>query len=430
MDFAQSLEYLTDRDRVGIKLGLERIRAVMECLGQPQARTSGALVAGTNGKGSVCAMLSSILGHCGYRVGLMAKPHLVSYRERIQLDGRPIGEIDFAAAISGVVDCLNQVGHRLGPPTQFEILTAAGINFLAPRCDLLVCEVGMGGRLDSTNILDLNLAVITNVDLDHTQYLGRTRAAIAAEKAAIIKPGSFVVSGCRNPALAVVESAARRARGLWRLGSEVTFQTTNLGLDGLRLSVRGPGFSHSGLHIPLVGAHQGRNAALAVAAAEALRRDDFAISNDAIRSGLASVRWPGRLQLIATHPQVIVDGSHNVKGMASMAVAVDAALPDTRPRVAVFGAMADKDIGGMLRELGRLRPTSVIFSKVASERAATTAELAHAWSGTSLQVEPVGAAVELGRTLAGPDGVVVVCGSLYLVGEAMGALGATASLEL
>src|SRR5438128_8783127 len=191
-----------------MKLGTERTRAILDRLGAPDRNLPGALIAGTNGKGSTGACLTSILRAAGHHVGFMPKPHLISYTERIEVDGTPISESEFAEALDQLLPTFESVGATLGPPTEFEMLTVLALAYLAPRIDLLVCEVGLGGRLDATNALDLGIALITNVDLDHQKYLGHTIGAIAREKAAIIKPGNRVVTGCEGEALAIVEDRA------------------------------------------------------------------------------------------------------------------------------------------------------------------------------------------------------------------------------
>src|SRR5438067_11765684 len=271
MTYGQALEYISKQGRFAMKLGTERTRAILDRIGAPDRALRGALIAGTNGKGSTGACLASILRAGGHRVGFMPKPHLVSYTERIEVDGHPISEDDFVKTLEQLRPALDEVATEMGPATEFEMLTAMALAYLAPRVDRLVCEVGLGGRLDATNALDLGVAVITNVDLDHQKYLGHTIADIAREKAAIIKRGNRVVTGCEGEALGVVQSqAAREFAQLWRLGQEIKVESTPRGWDGHVLSVTGPGFAHGDLRLRLVGDYQPSNAALAVAAAHLL----------------------------------------------------------------------------------------------------------------------------------------------------------------
>src|SRR6266446_591078 len=233
MTYEQALEYVSKQGRFAMKLGTERTRAILDRLGAPDRRLRGALIAGTNGKGSTGACLTSIIGAAGLSVGFMPKPHLISYTERIELNGRAIGEDEFVATLEELMPTLDDVAVDMGAPTEFEMLTAMAVAYLAPRIEVLVCEVGLGGRLDATNALDLGVAVITNVDLDHQKYLGNTIEQIAREKAAIIKPGNQVVTGCEGSALAIIEEHSRNAgASLWRLGREINVESESRGWNG------------------------------------------------------------------------------------------------------------------------------------------------------------------------------------------------------
>ncbi|MGH7921328.1 MAG: bifunctional folylpolyglutamate synthase/dihydrofolate synthase, partial [Candidatus Dormibacteraceae bacterium] len=350
LSYEEAVSHVTRLGRFGIKLGLDRSRAILEQLGNPQRGLRGALVAGTNGKGSTTAYLASILRAKGLHTGMTPSPHLRSYTERVQVDGRPITEREFAAAVSALQPRLQPVWDRLGDPTEFELLIGLAVWWLAPRVDRLVIEVGMGGRLDSTNVLDLGVAVITNVDLDHQQYLGDTVEKIAAEKAGIIKSGNLVVTGVVGGALRVVEARAAAAGAtLWRLGREITYRARSRGWEGSELDVRGPGFLHRGLRVPLLGSWQPENAALAVAAAEALGD----ATPEAVREGLAATRWPGRLQLV--DGWLLLDGGHNPAALRRLVPEVRQ-LAALRRLALVFGVMIDKDLPPMLEQLRALEP--------------------------------------------------------------------------
>jgi dihydrofolate synthase/folylpolyglutamate synthase len=418
--YQEALDYLTALGRFGIKLGLERTEALLHALGDPQELFQGVHVAGTNGKGSVCAMLASILQSAGYRVGLMPKPHLISYTERIQVDQRPIAEADFAALITELQPVINKVASELGPPTEFEILTSAALYYFARAgIDLLVCEVGLGGRLDSTNVLDLGISVITNIALDHTQHLGSTLEAIAAEKAGILKPDSLAITGAQPPALAVIEARAREQHiPLLRLGHEIEVSAVDRDWAGVQATVSTPAGTYRDLRVPLLGLHQADNAALAVAAIDALRSRGWNISDGALRDGLARTRWPGRLEVIDRDPIVLVDGAHNPAGLERSLAAVQKLAKGRRPIVIVFGAMKDKDLPSMLALL-RSANAPVIFSRIGWHRAAPPADLAAQFDGQSETAESTAEALSRAREKAGRDGIVFVCGSLYLVGEAI-----------
>jgi dihydrofolate synthase/folylpolyglutamate synthase len=414
LTYAEALEYVTGLGRFGMKLGLERMRAILDELGHPERGRGGALIAGTNGKGSTSAFLESILRAAGRRTGMTPSPHLSSYTERVQLDGAPISEADFATAVADLRPRLEPVIARMGEPTEFEILIALAMAWLPPRADRLVIEVGMGGRLDSTNVLDLGVAIITNVSLDHRRHLGRTVRQIAAEKAAIIKPGNVVITGARGAALDVVErmAADAGAAALWRLGKEVGFSARWRGWEGSELDVWGPDFEHRRLQIRMVGTFQPMNAALAVAAAHALGD----ATPEAVRAGLAGARWPGRME--RRGERLLLDGAHNLDGMRQLVRSLWALLGPA-PVTVVLGAMADKDVELVLAAMRRLEPAHVVFTAAASAgtRALSPDALAEAWGGPAERVPSATEALAAARRLAGPDGWVVVCGSLSLVGE-------------
>jgi dihydrofolate synthase/folylpolyglutamate synthase len=417
--YQEALDYLTSLGRFGIKLGLERTEALLHALGDPHELFQGVHVAGTNGKGSVCAMVASVLQSTGYRVGMMPKPHLISYTERIQVDQRPIAETDFAALLTEIQPIINKVASELGPPTEFEILTSAALYYFARAgIDLLVCEVGLGGRLDSTNVLDLGVTVITNIALDHTQHLGSTLEAIAAEKAGILKPESIAITGAQPPALGVIEARARGQQiPLLRLGQEIEVAATDKDWAGVQATITTPAGTYRDLRIPLLGLYQADNAALAVAAIDALRSRGWDISDGALRDGLARTRWPGRLEVIDRNPIVLVDGAHNPAGLERSLAAVQK-LANSRPLVIVFGAMKDKDLPAMLALLRRVN-APVIFSRIDWHRAASPALIAAEFRGESEPAESSAEALDRARERAGRNGIVLVCGSLYLVGEAI-----------
>src|SRR5258708_1541047 len=269
MDYQEALAYISASGRFGIKLGLERTRALLDAMGAPDQGLAGVLVAGTNGKGSTCANLVACLRAAGYRVGSMPKPHLQSYTERVQVDGVPISEADFARMIQMLQPVVEQVAGDHGQATEFEMLTAGAIRYLRDQqIDYLVCEVGMGGRLDSTNVLDLGVKVITNVDLDHMQYLGASVVEIAAEKAGIIRANDIVVTGrLGDDVEAVVRARAEEVGArLWGLDRGWTMETESLGWEGSRFPPADPTTYSTGLETPLLGSYQAVNAAVAMTA--------------------------------------------------------------------------------------------------------------------------------------------------------------------
>ncbi|MFZ0996105.1 MAG: cyanophycin synthetase [Candidatus Dormiibacterota bacterium] len=420
--YRESLLRMVGASAPGMRLGLEKTRALLALLGDPQLGMPGLLVAGTNGKGSVCAIAAEIAVRSGLRVALLTKPHLTSYRERIRLGGVPIGEGDFAEIAAIACDAADEMAAREGRPSHHELLTSIG--FLAAHrwaADLVVCEVGLGGRLDATNVWDGGIAIVTSIGLDHQAQLGNTIAEIAGEKAAIIKPGNLVVTGVTGSALPPVEAAATAAGAqLWRLGREI-WGDVDPG-SGSRFSVRTPAHRRENLQLGLAGSFQVSNAALGVAAADCLAQLGFPVTEEAIRAGLAAVRWPGRMDTLSWDPEVLVDAAHNP-------AAVEVMLPEIRKRlrgragVLLLGSMKDHDHRGMLELLTHLDFQSAVFTRSKSARSASPSSLACAWPGPAEVVEPVPRALARAQELAGSSGLVVSLGSIYVIGEVMSALG-------
>jgi dihydrofolate synthase/folylpolyglutamate synthase len=435
--YAAALEAIADRGRYGIRLGLGRTRALLAGLGNPERSVRGALIGGTNGKGSVLALTGAALRAAGFRVGLTPKPHLVSYRERMEIDGRPVGPRVFAALIDEVLAVAARVERRHGAPTEFELLTAAIFLWFAREAvDVAIVEVGLGGRLDATHAWDGGVAAITNVDLDHMAQLGPTVPAIAREKAAIIERGDLAVTGATGEAREVI---ARRAR---RVGAPLAIvdPAPLLGWDRDGISVWLPALGQT--TVGLRGRHQAANVAVADAVLDALDAAGIAsVGAAARRQGYATARWPGRLELMevrgpgpgggARRPEVLLDGAHNPAGAAALAIALDDLRPflaggDATPRTPltiVLGMMGDKDVAAVLRALrGRaLEGARVITTQVDLPRALPAVELATAWRAINpaadVVVEPdVDAAID--RAIRSARGPVVIAGSLYLVGRA------------
>ncbi len=434
LSYAAALAAIEARGRYGIRLGLGRVRALLRAMGDPQLAVRGALVAGTNGKGSVIALAGSALRAAGYRVGETPKPHLVTYRERIVLAGRPIAAEEFARLVSESLPLADDVARRLGQPTEFELLTAIMFrHFAEVRPDVALVEVGLGGRLDATHAWDGGVAVVTNVGLDHMDQLGPTVTAIARQKAAIIMRGDRAVTGASGDALAIVRR--RCARLDVPLTVAVPAPVLEWTRDALTVDLPRLGPTAVGLR----GRHQAANVAIADALLDALEAAGIAaVPPAARREGYATARWPGRLELVeVTVPgrgrrEVLLDGAHNPDGAAALAVALD----DLRPRLAgadetpaapltlVWAAMADKDVTGVIAAITTsptLRSATVICTAVDLPRALAPADLAAAWraglpSATVLTAPDPDAALDL--ALARGNGPVVVAGSLYLVGAA------------
>jgi dihydrofolate synthase / folylpolyglutamate synthase len=419
--YHSALAALTDRGRFGIRLGLGRTRALLRELGNPQLGIRGALVAGTNGKGSVLALAGAAIRAAGLRAGETPKPHLVSYRERLQIAGRPVDAATFAEQVRRAIAAADRLPRRLGDPTEFELLTAVVFSwFAAERVDLALVEVGLGGRLDATHAWDGGVAAITNVDLDHTDRLGPTIAHIAREKAAIIERGDRAVTGATGDALAIVR---RRAA---RLDVPLTIvdpaPVLEVDRDGLLVELPRLGATRVGLR----GRHQAANVAVADALLDALAAAGIAIVPDeARRRGYADARWAGRLELLTVDGRdILLDGAHNPAGAAALAAALDELRPLLgEGRLTLLTAsMADKDVAGVVAALGQsvaLADARIVATALDVPRAMPADALAATWQRTvadrSVEAQPDldGA---LDRILAGPPGPLVVAGSLYLVG--------------
>lgn len=434
-DYEAAVAALRSRGRFGISLGLERIDALLEELGHPERRLRGALVGGTNGKGSVVALARSVLQEAGLDIGTMPKPHLVSYRERIAIDGWPISRDRFAAALAAVTPAIERVTVRLGPPTEFEALTAAAFRELAGAgIDLALVEVGLGGRLDATNVLDAGVAVITNVQHDHERLLGSTLAAIGTEKAAIVKRGNLVVTGAQGRGLRpILARSDEVGASLRRAGRGMPYDATlrEAGWNGIVVDATRPSGPLADLRIGLLGSHQAANAAVALGLLDALvedaKRDGVGVTVDdtAIRRGFAAARWPGRLELLreTAFGPVLLDGAHNPAGARALARSLEELHVRRFPMV--FGAMRGKRVAAVLRALAPLDPRPV-FTRVEDRGAIPADELLGRWRrlgpGGQTAANP-DAALRLAANLRGsPEQPLVVAGSLYLVGAVRGML--------
>jgi dihydrofolate synthase / folylpolyglutamate synthase len=423
MNPSRCRSYLQDLQRFGIKLGLENISAVLSSFHHPQRSFPSVHVAGTNGKGSVCAMLAEILSRHGLKVGLYTSPHLVRVEERIRVGGRLIPQKDFCR-LTGVVK--RRIEHLLAqgklgaPPTFFEVLTViAFLHFREREVDIAVLETGIGGRFDATNIVTPLVSVITNISSDHREHLGTTLKQIALEKAGIIKPGVPVVSGIeRGVAFRVIRARAIEEK------APVFFP---YGRDGRLTAEKRRGryvfrFRHDGetfrFSPGLRGEHQGTNAGVAITAASVLDRTWRPLEKKKIIEGVERVEWQGRLETFSRNPLVLLDGAHNEAGAAALKKYIEDFC--RRPPVIVFAMMKDKAVkrfAALVFPLAR----EVILTSMPYPRAATPAEALSLVRpfGREFVIEPsLKKAVALARTVAGRRGTVLITGSLFLVGEA------------
>ncbi len=415
-----ALAYLEARARLGIKFGLHGIRAMLAALGHPERAYPCLLVAGTNGKGSVVAYADAMLRESGLRVGRYTSPHLVRVNERIVVDGREVTHGDLEAAVGRVrrvAERLVRAGGLPDHPTYFEALTAAALDhFRRERVDVAVLEVGMGGRLDATNACRPLASAIVTIAKDHEEFLGHTLAAIAREKAGVLRRGRLTIVG-RLPlsALRVVDEEAGRV--------EARVLEANRGARLRRaesgLTITTPERTYRGLR-PLPGRHQRGNLLVAVRLVEAARSAGLPVDLDKLSTGAAKTVWRGRLEWIPGNPPILLDGAHNPAAARALAA-------ELRPRggfVLLFGSMADKDVGPIAKALFPLA-YRVVLTRPGVGRAAAPAEIAARAGGVArgARQEPdVGKALAEARRLAGASRFVAVAGSLYLVGEVMALL--------
>ena len=425
MTYSEAIQFLYDLRLFGAKFGLENTFKLAALAGNPQDLLRFIHVAGTNGKGSTCAMLESIYRAAGLRVGLFTSPHLVSFRERIQVNRQLISEAEVVRLVEALQPWLKQfpADHH---PTFFEVVTVMALNFFAEqKCDLVIWETGLGGRLDATNIVTPLASVITNIQFDHQQWLGDTLEKIAAEKAGVIKTGAPVVTAADEPeALAVIEKTARE--------KNAPLMTVN----GRDAALRRPDSAARCPYLPLLGDHQQLNAALALATVETLQRK-IPVSAAAIRTGLETVQWPGRLQLVQTESgqAILLDGAHNIAGAKVLREALSSGTlkrelqragseTGAPPKLTlIIGVLQDKDWPQICRTLAPMA-ARIFTVPVASERTADARELAAACCAANPAAD-IAVCDSLRRALdqAASDRFVIVTGSLYLVGEALELLG-------
>lgn len=433
MNYRQAEDYIlsfTDYEKMpGIaytsaNYDLRRMEKLLQPLGNPHLGTKTVHIAGTKGKGSTAAMISQTLIAAGYSIGLFTSPHLHTLRERIKINGTMISEADFAAQVTELKPIVESINKQaaFGELTTFEILTAVVFNYFKKnRVDFQVLEVGLGGRLDATNVVKPDVCVITSLSLDHTEILGDTVAKIAAEKAGIIKPGCIVVNAPQvDDAAPVVEQVCHRQRAkLIQVGQDVTWNKTSGDLYGQTLTVSTKS-GHYDLTIPLLGDYQLENAAMAVAATEALVSLGTRISSQNIAQGFSQVSWPGRLQILKREPMVVVDGAHNAYSMRKLVQAVKEYFHYKRCLI-IFGTSCDKDISGMAQELEPLS-NHIIITSSSHPRAASVSSLAEKFNSLGIKAVAVGNVIEAlskALALAKKTDLVLITGSLFVVAEAM-----------
>ena len=429
MSYKQAWKFLDDLQFFKIKLGLDSMNTFLDRLGHPHHDLPCIHIGGTNGKGSVGATLSAILSAAGYKTGFYTSPHLSSVRERFAINGCYIPETDFARLISNIAEVLD--GDQI---TYFECTTTLALLWFAEQnVDFAILEVGMGGRLDATNVVTPLLSIITNVSMDHEQYLGDTLEHVAREKAGIIKPGVAVVTGVAadDSRAVIAKQALDNKAPLYLYGQDFTAAADHkapaafdyTGINGQQLS---------NLPLAMKGHYQISNASLALAAVELLNNKGYTITEDDIATGLAHTRWPGRLESFRlTRDNVVtedvensfhflLDGAHNPAGVAALKKALEDEFPRDR-LILLWGAMADKDLPTTLAEISPLADV-IIFTSPRSERSATGEQLKECLpTNLRLQVimtDSVQQGIDKAKMIAGSEDLICIAGSLYLVGEA------------
>ena len=422
MNYSAALAYLESLGTFGIQLGLKRIEALLAELGNPERRFRSIHVTGTNGKGSTTALLAAILHAAGIRTGMYTSPHLVDYPERMTMEGQEISRDEFAAMIGKTRLAAEAIQARgMESPTEFEVLTAAAFLWFAEKqVEMAVVEVGLGGLLDSTNVIAPEISVITNVTLEHTDRCGGTVAEIASHKAGIIKTGAPVVTGATGEALTVIEAvAARKYSACSVLNREFFVSDVVIGETEQSFLFSGPAEPPQRYRMRLLGRHQADNAALAIHVCQCLAENEPRLTAAAILSGVAEAHWPGRFEIFPGAPTVILDGAHNPDGVRTLRHTLEAVYPE-RAIVFLFGVLADKDHGEMARRLFHPSDRAIVVEPN-SPRAASACEIADEISG---YVAAVSVAADIASGLlqaklwAGPQGIVCVAGSLYMIGDA------------
>lgn len=422
MNYQEALDYLANLAKFGFNFGLGRIQELLKRLDNPHLGLKVIHIGGTNGKGSTTAMLSAILQEGGYRVGAFTSPHLKSYTERYRINGAEISGEQVAVLIDELRPHLEaMVAEGFEHPTEFEVGTAlAFLYFNREKVDFLVVEVGLGGAIDSTNVVKPLLSIITNVSMDHMDYLGHTIEEITRVKAGIIKPGAPVVTAAGGEALGVIESVCLDKKSpLYVVGRELSWQPAARDLSGQEFSLRGRRDYYEKLFIPLLGRHQLVNAATAVAAAEVLMDLGVSLNGDVVRLGLARTRWPGRMEIVSQKPLVIIDGAHNYDGARCLRQALEEYFPG-RSIILVIGMLGDKERARVAAELASAA-RAVVVTRPDNPRASNWRELAgevRSYASEVYLLEDTGEAVRKALALAGPEEVILITGSLYMVGGA------------
>ena len=415
--YADTMEYLYGLEKFGIVFGLENIEWILDRLDNPQGRMKTIHIAGTNGKGSTASMLSRMLQEEGYRVGKYTSPHLLSFTERITINEERITEEEVVAVADNIRERTREGGEDRFF-TFFDFTTALAFEYFFEKgTDISVIETGLGGRLDSTNVVRPVVSVITNVEYDHMDYLGNEITDIAREKAGIIKDGVPLVTGARGPALRVIEAAAEeRSSAVYALGRDFTYER----VGDQHMTYKGLGKTLDNVFVNLMGDHQLTNGAVALSAAQCVAAAGFPLSEGSMRDGLTHVEWQGRLEIVKEKPLVLMDGAHNPSGARALADYIGS-HHGRRKKILVFGVMKDKDYPAILREILPLFDL-VIMTRPNMERALSPHRLGDYSKGAIIKENMADALAEA-RDLARDEDLVVITGSIFAIGEAKAVIG-------
>ena len=423
-EYDQTIEWLYGLHLFGIKLGLKKVEKLLEYLGKPQEKLKIIHVGGTNGKGSVCAMLGAVLNRAGFKVGVNTSPHLSEFTERITINNREITRaevVEYAKILKDIRERINNETD-LGYATYFEVVTAMALKYFADKgVDFVVLEVGLGGTFDATNVIDPVLVVLTDISLDHTEHLGKTLTSVAENKAGIIKPGRPVITANTDEeVLAVIQhSAGARKCPLYRVGHDLNISIMESSVKGLRVDYQGLKMNYHDLRVPFIGAYQGMNAALALGALELLAMNEkIIVTDNAVRTGLQDTVWPGRMEVVQQSPWVILDGAHNPAGANALAEAVE--LFEYERMILVFGCSEEKDINELTAKIFPMAD-NIILTKADIRRAAEPELILDKIDNIKTEPvvkTPVKAAVRTALEEASARDLVCICGSLFVVGEA------------
>ncbi len=417
MTYEEALNKISSLLRFGMKPGLERVEKLLELLGSPQDKLKFVHVAGTNGKGSTCSLISSVLKKSRYKTGLYTSPYVTDFCERMQINGEMIPHDDLIALVEKTFPFVEQMAANDEIITEFEFITAIAMQWFAQSgCDIVVLEVGLGGRLDATNVIKTPLvSVITSISLDHTAILGDTVEQIANEKCGIIKENGITVCypDQKPQALAVIQRIAAGRHNQFILADMKS-------VTPLSMNITGTGLEYRGLlvNLPFIGEHQVKNAVTALAAIEVLKNEGYNIADHSIEAGFSSASFPARLELLSLKPLVLLDGAHNPDGTAALAPAIGKYLKGKRI-IAIMGVLADKDVTSVTQNLAGIF-SHVITLAPSNPRAMSAENLAAHWKNLGTSTEPmanVDAALTKALGMLGDDDALLIFGSLYLAGD-------------